>query len=156
MHPKNITFIFLPLLAAACTVAKPVVRKNNIEIVDYRFRQYTHEDTFLRRPFWDITERVWVKDSVAIEEVRKINIVSDSKGDTTTYPIMMYRYTNLKTAEVYEFNAFLERSTLRRKYMLYDTVSVASGWGFKVNRRLSEGASIQFLPDTIVNGKKYL
>ncbi|MBL7733523.1 MAG: hypothetical protein JNM88_20305, partial [Chitinophagaceae bacterium] len=47
-------------------------------------------------------------------------------------------------------------STLRRKYMLYDTVSVASGWGFKVNRRLSEGASIQFLPDTIVNGKKYL
>ncbi|MBL7733522.1 MAG: hypothetical protein JNM88_20300 [Chitinophagaceae bacterium] len=151
MNYTGVFFLILVISDNSCKMHSGTASIGRVEVIDYRFRQYTHEDTFLRHPFWDITERVWVKDVFAIEESRMIKITSNSKGDSTTFPVMFYRYTNLKTSEVYEFHSFSDTATLIRKYLQNGTIRTTGGWGFHLKRDLSREDTIRYFPDTLIN-----
>lgn len=143
-------------LAKSCIIGQNMKKGHDVEVIDRSFRMYAHEDTLLRRPFWPTTERIWFKDSFAIEQVRQIKIDEDGKGrQTTTYPVLLYRFTNLRTAEVYEYKSFSDTASLIRKYIYSDSVKSTGGWGFYLYRGLSDSTSIRYLPDTVINGTKY-
>lgn len=156
MHYVNVIMAGVFFFCQSCASQKSVRETSEVEVIDYHFRQFAHGDSLLRKPFWYWTERIWRKDSLVIEQVRYIKIDGDSKGDTTTFPVLLYRYTDLRTATRYEFKSFSDTATLIRKFKHHDTIRIYGGWGlYKKKRDLVGDGRIEYRPDTTINGRQY-
>jgi hypothetical protein len=149
-------FLTLFLLIPGFTLSgQEVIKLHSIEITEYTTRHYYHQDTNLVNPFCDFKEKIWFADSFAIEEVRQLNIIGDSKGNNCKrFDIRHYRFSDLKKQIVYEFRYWGDTSTIIRKYNYRDSVLV-SGWGFNLPRRLDSLGTTIFLSDTSFNQKKF-
>lgn len=150
--------LFLAIIFASCASGQPtrgVKMANKAEVIEYIAKQYYPADTALLKPFWEFNDKVWVKDSFAIEEVRQLDIQENYKGVVTSqeYILCHYRFTDLRKGFVYEFGDFSDTALLIRKYTFGDSVKVFGGWGFNHNR-ISDGTSA-ILPDTLIDNITY-
>jgi hypothetical protein len=146
--------IFLKYLGLALP-SQQVDKLKNVEVIEYTTKHYYHQDSNLVNPFWDFKEKIWFADSFAIEEVRQLNIIEDSKGhNCKSFDIRHYRFSDLKKQLVYEFRYWGDTSTFIRKYNYRDSTLV-SGWGFNFPRRLDTLGLMMNMKDTVFGNKTY-
>jgi hypothetical protein len=145
------------VIFASCVSVK---HKNSIkrtEVIQNRFQQFTSASNDLSKPILDFNEKVWYKDSMAIEEVRYQNVVTDSKNNTSVdYPIRNYRFNDLRKRTVYEYKSFSDTAAIIKKYSLDDTsIKLASGWNFKHFRNWGYDNVDKNLSDTVIENVTY-
>jgi hypothetical protein len=100
-------------------------------------------------------EKIWYKDSMAIEENTMLQFFTDSKNRTTRHvKIINYRFNDLRNKATYTYGSFSDTAKLISKYLFEDTIE-AGGWGFNHNRELNYVGNPQPLPDTIIGGIKF-
>jgi hypothetical protein len=159
MYTIKIKLLTIPISACilSCYSTPKKVITNKTEVIDHRFKQFEPNAKDTSTPFWDILERVWYQDNMAIEEVRVINMVTDSKDNTVTdYPIKCYRFSDLRGNAAYEYSSFNDTAKLIRKFSYNDTsIRVAGGWGFKHNRIFKNIGQLEKLTDTVINKMKF-
>lgn len=140
----------------SCSECHNLTGKGKVEVIDLHFRQYVHEDTLFLKPFWYLTERIWRKDSSIIEQVRYIKVDRTIKTSITTFPVLLYRYTDLRTDSRYEFWSFSDTATLKRKFKHEDSILATGGWGIYNMKDQLRNGTIKYLPDTSIGGQKYI
>jgi hypothetical protein len=101
-------------------------------------------------------EKIWYKDSMAIESVNTQSIVSDETNKTTDGVIVThYRFSDLRKKIVYEYKTFSDTAKIIRKYSYDDSVQILSGWNFKWVRKLDYNGTPGNLTDTIIDKITY-
>ncbi len=121
------------------------------EVIELKFKQFQPADTVSSSPFISSFEKVWYRDSMAIESVSGFFSTTDSKGNTIEKDSTLhYRFSNLRKGTVYEYGSFSDTSTLIRKYSYSDSIKMFGGWGFNYARRWDYEGAIKNIPDTII------
>src|SRR5215510_13402848 len=78
----------------------------------------TFYDTMGKLRFTD-TFKLWYRDSMAIEEIHRININTDTANVTTvSYTTLAYRFIDLRRNRWYDYNDLSPNSTLQRQDQL--------------------------------------
>jgi hypothetical protein len=151
-------FLLIIISITSCVSGKPVAsfKGKNIQVFEFITKHYEPAATELSKPFWDFKETIWFADSFAIEEIRQLNILEDSKGITCqSYDIRHYRFSDLRKQAIYEFARFNDTATLIRKYSYGDSVPVVGGWGFNYTRHWDYQGTTEAMPDTAIDNVAY-
>ena len=153
----NSYFFVLNIIAfTSCVSGRPISSGKNTEVIEYITQHYQPDAKDLSTPFWIFKDKAWFKDSMAIEEIRELNIQEAANGKTTQeYIIRHYRFSDLRKRAVYEYISFSDTATLIRKYSYSDSVQVIGGWGFNYIRHLNYQGIVEKLPDTVIGDKDY-
>ena len=105
--------------------------------------------------FSDIIQ-VWYKDSVAIEKINSINIVTDTANVTTIhYTVLLYRYIDLRSKTLYDYENFSDTAKIINKAVLPDSVMRDNGWSFYSNKIPQIQGIPESLNDTIIDNITY-
>jgi hypothetical protein len=149
-----IQFFFAMLFQIINSNCKSDASSYAIEVIEYNSKQYYHNDTNLIKPFWNFSDKIWFWDSLAIEEVRELNITEEYKGAShKSYDIRHYRFCDLRKKSVYEFCTFEENPQFLRKYSFNDSLPVIGGWGFNFSRKFDKMEKVIYLTDTLINNR---
>ncbi|MFD2920883.1 hypothetical protein ACFS6H_14260 [Terrimonas rubra] len=99
-------------------------------------------------------KKMWFKDSTVIDEVRSLYFIEDAKNTTVDFKLEYYRFTDLRTKNVWIFSSFSDTATAMRRYNMYDSTDIVGGWDFK---RKWEDKTFEFkqLRDTVIHNEKY-
>lgn len=155
----NHSLFFIPVILAfkSCVSRQPAGSAGITQVIENRHIQYHPADTALSKPLWDYSQKLWYQDSLAIEEVRYIKIATDSKNNTVKeYPIMNFRFNDLRKRTVYEYQNLSDTAKLIRKYSFDDTsIQMTGGWNFKHIRNWGHNGPATHLPDTIIDNVIY-
>jgi hypothetical protein len=100
------------------------------------------------------TLKVWYKDSMAIQEVRKINAVTKGGITIVNNPIVKYRFIDLRSNSYYDYLSLYDTSQMIKKGSL-DTFFKGGGWAFFASNNISIAGGVQFLADTTISGVLY-
>jgi hypothetical protein len=147
-------FILIIITFTSCASGQPAASVKNIQVVEYITQHYEPAANDLSNPFWSFKDKIWFKDSVAIEEVRQLNIHENAKGiKSQEYAIRHYRFSDLRKGVVYEYKSFSDTATLIWKYAYRDSVQVIGGWGFNYVRH-GDG-TYEILSDTVIDDISY-
>ncbi len=149
-----ILFLLILFTFSSSALGQSAAPGKKIEVIEYIAHQYYPTDTTLAKPFWDFNDKIWFKDSLAIEEVRFIKMHEEPGGiSCLEYPISHYRFSDLRKGFIYEFNSFRDSAGLIRKYTYADSIMPVGGWGFNYNRN-GDGTHV-LLPDTVIDNVSY-
>src|SRR5258708_6634909 len=109
-----------------------------------------------RQSFID-TLKTWYKDSVAIEEIHRINIMTDASNNTSiNYSIMFYRFIDLRSKALYDYKAFSDTSKIFDKDVLSDSLMKnRQGWNFYSNEVPRIQGIPKLLTDTVIDNITY-
>ena len=141
---------FILVIAFSCSSVRNGVA--DIEVINFETIIYDLSQDSSIVPALTIQQKVWRKDSLAIEEVKSLKIVSDDKGTRQTTVLEGFRFNNLRSKTVYEYKTFSDTATLSRKYFLDDSsVSIQGGWNFRFKRNVEFSKSPEHLNDTLID-----
>jgi len=103
------------------------------------------------------TLKIWYKDSVAIQEIHRINLSNNSSKTPpqVTYSVILYRYMDLKNKALYDYKTFSDSAVMQNKASLPDSGMRDYGWSFysEVLRRIQ--GTPEPLSDTILGNVTY-
>ncbi|MBN8673228.1 MAG: hypothetical protein J0L56_03780 [Chitinophagales bacterium] len=100
--------------------------------------------------------RIWYKDSIVIEENTGVNTVTDEKNKTTvTYPIISYRFIDLKNKMLYDYKTFSDTAALINKAILPDSLMTDIGWSFYSEKAPIIHGIPESLSDTMIGNVNY-
>ncbi|MEQ1676374.1 MAG: hypothetical protein ABL876_06730 [Chitinophagaceae bacterium] len=140
----------------ACLSSSPVAKSSSTEVIEFRTQSYDTIGNQFSKPFMVMHQKAWYRDSMAIEEVSSINIISHYKSSRTeTVGVMYYRFNDLRNRFVYEYKTFSDTATLIRKYAFSDTVPIAGGWNFRFDRNIDYKGIPDILSDTLIDKISY-
>lgn len=96
--------------------------------------------------------RLWHKDSTSIQEITGVNTVTDSKNQTTTtYPILFYRYIDLKKKVITDFTNFTDTASIISQSILPDSLLTGPGWSYYSEKHPVISGEPVRLTDTTIN-----
>ncbi len=97
--------------------------------------------------------KIWFKDSLAIEEIKRVHQTQFDDNVTVIDSIHHYSFIDLRTKAVYEYTSFSDTATLIRKYVHADSIPFER-WGFWIPTDLKIEVKCA-LPDTLINKVYY-
>lgn len=102
-------------------------------------------------PKYHKDSKIWIMDSLVIEEIMGVNIVRDENGKET-FDVIPERYTfiNLKNKSIYEFSSFSDTAHLLAKYSEKNSRGKRNWLFFKYSDSL-EFKDIQKLSDSVID-----
>jgi hypothetical protein len=152
MSLKTHLLILLNVSFVSCTSGQLVVSDTSAGLIELNIQLYDTVGNQFSKPVLSIKDKVWYKDSIVIEEVHSIKIVSSSSQPATQEIILEnYRFNDLRTRMVYEYKHFADSAKITRIYSLDDTTKIYGGWDFKFKRKLEYQGSPEGLSDTIID-----
>lgn len=155
MKAAGIVCLFLFSLNA-CSLSQSKSSPSHIEVVELKGVFYETNEQHLSIPVMEHKQKVWFKDSFAIEEVTSLSIHEDEYNVTTiSNTVLYYRFTNLKTRNSYHYLSFTDTAAIDTKFSLDDTARTIGGWGFKSSKHYSYKGQPQILSDTILKDVTY-
>ncbi len=129
---------------------------NNTQVVEYKSQFYDTVGNGFSKPFMIFKEKIWYKDSMAIESVSSQNIITDTNMKTTEQLIIIhYRFSDLRSRLVYEYKNFSDTAAIIQKYSYDDTIPILGGWNFKWLRKTDYNGTPEALPDTNIDNISY-
>lgn len=100
--------------------------------------------------------KIWYSDSSAIEEIRGVNRITDtSNKTTTTYPIILYRYIDLRKRVLFDYKTFSDTAQYFNAAPLPDSLMLDYGWSFYSNKAPIIKDTPTPLSDTVIDGINY-
>lgn len=136
-----------------CKEQKSKALSNNKGVIKDLVIFYDIKDSILHIDS-TLKQKIWFKDSLIIDEVRDVVIYSDSKISTIDFKLKYYRFTDLRTKNVWIFSNFSDTAKAWKSYNIYDSTDIVGGWDFK--RKWEDRTfKFRFLRDTIINKVKY-
>ncbi|MCX6315661.1 MAG: hypothetical protein NTW29_00100 [Bacteroidetes bacterium] len=125
------------------------------EKVQLRLIHYPGYDTTLQKPYWDLSDTIWYRDSFAVEEARYLHILDSSSVHKEENRLRCYRVSDLRADNYYEFARFGDTTSFMGAYSYRDTVPVWGGWLFKRNSHINYDGEPVALPDTVINHVRF-
>jgi len=100
---------------------------------------------------------IYYIDSSAVEQINKINSVTDTTGRTTqTETLLSYRYIDLAKKLYMDYQTFADTAKPITKQLLPDSGMRDYGWSFYTDKTLKvQESSYHPLSDTIIDNLKY-
>lgn len=136
-----------------CKEQKSKALSNNKGVIKDLVIFYDIKDSILHIDS-TLKQKIWFKDSLIIDEVRDVVIYSDSKISTIDFKLKYYRFTDLRTKNVWIFSNFSDTAKAWKSYNIYDSTDIVGGWDFK--RKWEDRTfKFRFLRDTIIDQIKY-
>ncbi len=157
MHLVSLFLLGLTSFFALCKTSeiKETVSEKPL-VIEYARNFYEPNENGQLNSTMNYKDKVWYQDSMAIESVNKIHIASDKSGTSQSLQLLYYRFSDLKTNNVYEYDSFGDTAKLIRKYSYNDTtVEIINGWNFKFKRKWNYNGKPQLLSDTFINEINY-
>ncbi|HVT85933.1 MAG TPA: hypothetical protein VHD35_12085 [Chitinophagaceae bacterium] len=149
-------YTFYILASTSCVSSQLKNSNKNTQVIEYVVQNYPIHGEEFSKPIMTFKDKVWYKDSMAIESVSSLNIASGSKNNSTqSMEVLYYRFSNLRNGSVYEYKNFSDTAKLLREYSYNDTVQVIGGWNFKYLRKWNYNEPPETLQDTLINKIKY-
>lgn len=100
--------------------------------------------------------RVIYKDSIAIEQVNRVNIVTDTDNITRISNIpMLYRYIDLKRKALYDYRNFSDTAKSFNKAFLPDSLMLDFGWSFYSEKGSQIHGTPEKMNDTLIENIIY-
>ncbi len=102
--------------------------------------------------------KIWYKDSLVIEQIKLVNINTDTTQLTTiTHPIDGYVFIDLKSKSFYHYKTFSDTALIINKYTQPDSLPIQGngGWNFYNSRDLKLIGNPETLSDTVINNLTY-
>ncbi len=156
MIGESLFFLGIALLFSSCKNSDS--KSKSLEtplVIEYVMNIYEPLDSGQLKLSMNRKDKVWYRDSLAIESVSKVHIISDKTGTRQDLQLLYYRFSDLKKNWAYEYDSFSDTAKLLRKYSYNDTVQVINGWNFKFKRKWDYNGNPEILPDTTVDGVLY-
>lgn len=101
-------------------------------------------------------QKVWYRDSFAIEEVVGISIKEDSLGyQTRTIAVSYYTFMDLRTRAFYRYASFSDTAAIIKKYVGPDSTGVDGPWNFYIRHGEFFDDSREKPLDTVINDITY-
>ncbi|HTE12465.1 MAG TPA: hypothetical protein VK645_15885 [Chitinophagaceae bacterium] len=104
-------------------------------------------------PF-DISYRIWYKNSRSIQEVPLLVFKDDSSGKSTSVKIKHFSYLDPDRNVCINYASFSGISKILKHYSNVDSVSKNGGWNFYSDAKLTYD-SLKNLSDTVINNIAY-
>ncbi len=98
---------------------------------------------------------IWYKDSVIIEEIKAVNIETNTSGVTTmATPVDHYIFIDLRTKMFFVYRNFSDTAKIMDKYTQPDSVEIrgTGGWRFYARNDLPKTEPLIYLTDTLIAG----
>ncbi len=147
----SVLFLSFAILSCSQRYSKVVsIRKGVIKdvIIFYDLKDSAlHIDSTMQK-------KMWFTDSLIIDEVWGVYILSDSEKSTVDYRLQYYRFTDLRTKDVLIFSNFSDTAKAWERYNIYDSTDIVGGWDFK-RKWEDKTFKFRFLRDTIISQVKY-
>ena len=146
--------IFFIYAIIACSVNKPT-SSSGIILLKKRF--FNVETKTLEKDPSIEDLKIWYKDSLVIQETRKLIVNKDINGRTTMRAVIgHYTFIDLKTKSFYEYGSFTDTASLLNKYSQPDSVGITGGWNFYNAKKMIYRENLNSLSDTMINGLTYM
>jgi hypothetical protein len=151
MHYQFITTAILFNLASCISMGQ-IDKPDKAEIVQLKTNFYNLDG---KPRFTDIM-KIWYKDSVAIEKINRTNIVTDTANITTiSYTVLLYRYVDLRSKTLYDYENFSDTAKIINKAVLPDLAMKDHGWSFYSNKISQIQGIPESISDTIIDNITY-
>jgi hypothetical protein len=125
------------------------------QVVELELSFYHVQNNSAPKLVQSFKQRVWYKDSIAIEEVRSITITDSNGKSETRFLVTEYRFNDLRSKTIYVYKNLSDTATLIKKYSFQDSVPVIGGWGFNLKKELAYEGEPEAMKDTVVGGVHY-
>jgi hypothetical protein len=149
---RQFVAIVLFVNATSCISTEQPAKSMKTEVVQ-RITHFYNADGI---PGFSDTLKVWYKDSIAIEQVNRINIVTDTDKITriTNIPIL-YRYMDINKKMIYDYKSFSDTANVINKAVLPDSLMQDYGWSFYSEKTPRIKGIPEMMNDTTLNNITY-
>lgn len=143
-----IHFVIVFLLFSSCYSTGQISNRNIVQVITHFYdakgkKNFTH---YLK---------IWYNDSIAIQEIRGVTTVTSSKDTTVTYPLLFYRYMDLRSKMIYDYTSFSDTASLIEKASLPDSLLYGPGWSFYSEKAPKIQGTPELLTDTVIDNISY-
>lgn len=146
----------LAIFISGCSLGQTFSETSHIEVIDFRIMLFKEGDNKFKDPEAIHSHKIWYKDSIAIEEITSLSIHEDGDGVTTVSNIILfYRYSDLKTRNIYEYSSFNDTAAISANYSMDDTTMIVGGWNFMFDRKFNDKATYEIISDTAIHNVNY-
>jgi hypothetical protein len=100
--------------------------------------------------------RIWFQDSIAIEKITGVNMITDTLNiQHVSYPVILYRYINLRTKTIYDYKNLSDTAKIIHKAVLPDSLMTDYGWSFYSEKNPRIVGTPELLSDTVIDNVNY-
>lgn len=146
-------WVFICIFFISCGGKKASVsEKIRTEVIEYKLYHHNPAGDETSLIFSPSIEKIWYRDSMAIETVSSGHTFIDKNGIREENSILWYRFNDLRSASVFEFKTFTDTARLIRKYSYLDTsIQIISGWNFPYKRKWVYRGDPESMADTVID-----
>lgn len=131
--------------------AQPVKKPPDIEVIETKDVVYDTAGNQFLIPGWSFKAKIWYRDSLAIEEISTLKIITDAYKNTTEKTVIdHYRFNDLRSGVIYEYKNFADTARIIKQYIYSDTMKLSGGWGFISERHIKSRKDPESLSDTLI------
>lgn len=145
--------ICMVLVLASCHAQKTCT---NCGSVTFKMRYFNNTTGEFVKSTSDRDLIMWYKDSLTIKEAHHVYFYEGPyKQKSVEVKIDHYKFMDLRTREIYEYDTFSDTARLIKKCLPNDSNCIGESWKFFNTKTIIQTKNLAFIPDTVMNGVVY-